>query len=73
MGRLSFTDLRQLDLVVRVTGMEPDCGAIGAGNEKVPYRDSGVFGVGAAKMPRSMPTAMVVTSRYGRTSNANDA
>ena len=73
MGRLSFTDLRHLDPVVRVTGMEPDCGAIGAGNEKVPYRDSGVFGVGAAKMPRSMPTFMVITSKYRRTSNADDA
>jgi len=73
MGRRIFTDLRHLDLLALVTGMESDCGAIGAGNDKVPYRDIGVFGVGAAKLPRSMTTFMVITSKYRRTSNADDA
>ena len=53
--------------------MEPDCGAIGAGDEKVPYVDSGVFGVGASKLSRSVATFMVISSRYRRTNNADDA
>ena len=73
MGRLIFTDRRHLDLGVLVTAMESDWGDIGAGNRKDPYKDSGVFGVGAAKMPHSMPTFIVVTSEYRRTSNADDA
>ena len=53
--------------------MESDSGAVGAGNEKIPYRDNGVMGEGAAKTTRSMTTFMVITVAYRRATNADDA
>ena len=73
MGRPLFTDLRHLSLVGIVIGVESDRGVIAARNEKKPHRDRDVFAVGASKMPRSMPTLVVITSRYGLASNADDA
>ena len=71
-GRVAI-NLGHRNLFVTVVDVEYDRGVIGAGNEKVPCRDSGFFGVGAAKMQRSMPTFMVITSKYRRASNADDA
>ena len=67
------SDRRHLNLIVRIIRVESDYGAIGARNEKVSYKDLDVFGVEAAKLPRNMATFMVVTSRYGLTSNSDDA
>ena len=73
MGRPLFTDLRHLNLVGFVIGVEFDRGAIGERSEKIPHRDRGVFAVGAAATPRSTPTLVVITPRRRLASNAGDA
>ena len=72
-GRLRSIDLRNLNFLVRVIGVKPDRGPICASNKKIPYKDFGVSSVGTANVPRSMPSFVVITSRYRLASNADDA
>ena len=67
------TDLRYLNLVVILIGMESDHGAIGACNEKIPHGDRCAFAIGAAKMQRNMPSFVGITSKYWKANNADNA
>ena len=73
MDRLRSTDLRNLNLIVIVIGVEPDRGPIAASNKEIPDRDWGTFSVGAAEISRSMPTLLVKASSYRLARNADDA
>ena len=64
---------RDLNLVIRVIGVEPHSAAIGQHDDKIPHRSKSVRVEGASNLLRSMPSFVIVASSNGFAGNVDDA